>query len=202
MNTDTTGSGARRRIRIVVAAVVATLAVGASAGTAQAAPFERGHFHDVGDELLEDFCGDVDFFHTWDVSGSFTGVARGRDGLIYFRDSVRGTETFTNLDTDRTVTIRFATSTRDRQVTDNGDGTLTIVVQGSGGWRLYDGDGKLQLRDPGMIRWSFVVDHGGTPTDPSDDEFVEDLGIVKPSTGRNDTEGRDFCEDLVSVIGP
>jgi hypothetical protein len=31
----------------------------------------------------------------------------------------------------------------------------------------------------------------------SDDEFLEFLGIVKDSTGRNDLEGRNFCDDLV-----
>jgi len=41
-----------------------------------------------------------------------------------------------------------------------------------------------------------LVDHNGTPSDPSDDVFLEDLGVIKPSTGTNGTEGRDFCEDF------
>ena len=41
-----------------------------------------------------------------------------------------------------------------------------------------------------------AVDNGGTPTDPSDDEFIKDLGVVKESTGRTD----DFCVALVSVL--
>src|ERR687892_402717 len=39
------------------------------------------------------------------------------------------------------------------------------------------------------------------PTDFSDDEFIADLGLVKGSTGRNDTQGRDFCEDIHTFIG-
>jgi len=39
------------------------------------------------------------------------------------------------------------------------------------------------------------VDDGGTPTDPYDDVFIADLGVVK-ETGRSDTSGRDFCEDF------
>ena len=53
------------------------------------------------------------------------------------------------------------------------------------------------MADPGQIRFSFLVDANGTPTDPSDDTFIADLGPVKDSTGRNDTQDRDFCEDLV-----
>jgi hypothetical protein len=37
---------------------------------------------------------------------------------------------------------------------------------------------------------------GGTPTDPSDDEFLEFLGVVKESTGRSD----DFCEAAVPLL--
>jgi hypothetical protein len=40
-----------------------------------------------------------------------------------------------------------------------------------------------------------VVDHGGTPTDPSDDEFL-DFRLVKESTGRTD----DFCAAVVPVL--
>jgi hypothetical protein len=44
-----------------------------------------------------------------------------------------------------------------------------------------------------------MVDHGGTPEDPFDDVEIEGtFEIVRESTGRNDTQGRDFCEDLVT----
>jgi hypothetical protein len=52
------------------------------------------------------------------------------------------------------------------------------------------------FRNPGQVRFELLVDHGGTPSDPSDDEFLEFLGVVKGSTGRNDLEGRNFCDDL------
>jgi hypothetical protein len=71
----------------------------------------------------------------------------------------------------------------------------------TGGTRLYGPDGKVVLRDPGQIRFAFLIDHGGTPADPTDDVFLEDLGLVKGSTGRNDTEGRDFCADIHEFIG-
>jgi hypothetical protein len=52
----------------------------------------------------------------------------------------------------------------------------------------------------GMFRFEFLVDHGGTPTDPSDDEELEFVGVVKEA-GRADTANRDFCEDIHEFIG-
>lgn len=67
----------------------------------------------------------------------------------------------------------------------------------TGNEKWYGPDGKVLFRNPGQVRFEILIDHGGTPGDPSDDEFLEFLGIVKDSTGRNDLEGRDFCDDLV-----
>ncbi len=53
----------------------------------------------------------------------------------------------------------------------------------------------MTLRE-GTVRWALLIDHGGTPLDPSDDEVIEDLGVTRPSTGRNETDGRDFCADF------
>jgi hypothetical protein len=78
----------------------------------------------------------------------------------------------------------------------NGDGTLTILILATGNDVLYGPDGKAIGRNPGQIRFEILVDHGGTPTDPSDDEFLANLGAVKGSTGRSD----DFCEAAVPAL--
>lgn len=80
-------------------------------------------------------------------------------------------------------------------MTDNGDGTLTILVQLMGNATLY-ADGKAIGKDSGQVRIEILIDHGGTPADPSDDEFVADLGVVKEPTGRND----DFCATVVPAL--
>ena len=41
-----------------------------------------------------------------------------------------------------------------------------------------------------------MVDHGGTPADPSDDVELEFLGEVKGSTGRTD----DYCAAALPVL--
>jgi hypothetical protein len=39
---------------------------------------------------------------------------------------------------------------------------------------------------------------GRGPSDPAHDVFIDDsFRVIRPSTGRNDTDGRDFCADLV-----
>jgi len=195
ITTDSPRRG-RRPKRWAAGAIASGVAL-VAAGSAGAAPLEHGSFHDEGTETVEDFCGDLDMIHSWDISGTFLGVARGANKLIRFQDSVRGTDVWTNTETGKSFTQIWSASTRDLKVTDNGDGTLTILIQGSGGARWYDGDGKLVLRDPGLIRFEILVDHNGTPSDPFDDEFIESLGVVKGSTGLNETEGRDFCDDII-----
>jgi hypothetical protein len=64
-----------------------------------------------------------------------------------------------------------------------GDGTLTILVMATGNETVYTPDGKALYRNPGQIRFEILIDHGRTPTNPSDDEFLEFLGLVKGSTG-------------------
>ena len=82
-------------------------------------------------------------------------------------------------------------------VTLKDDNTLEGINLGDSGFAVIR-DGKLVLRDPGLIRFEFLVDHNGTPSDPSDDVEVPDsFAIVKGSTGLNETEGRDFCEDIL-----
>ena len=85
---------------------------------------------------------------------------------------------------------------KDLRVTDNGDGTLTILILATGNTVHYGEDGKAIAWNPGQQRIEILVDHGGTPTDPSDDEFLEFLGVVKESTGRSD----DFCEAAVPIL--
>jgi hypothetical protein len=41
-----------------------------------------------------------------------------------------------------------------------------------------------------------LIDHKGTPTDPTDDEVVAFLGVVKESRGRSD----DFCAAAVAAL--
>jgi hypothetical protein len=184
--------------RLGLAAGLAMVASMTLAGGASAQPIEHTDFHDEFTVIINDFC---------DVSGltvQLDGVEDGRflfnphgpDGLAYGHVNVRFTNVYTNVDNGNTVTEVGNVVDKDLRVTDNGDGTLTILVVVTGNETLFGPDGKALARNPGQTRFEILIDHGGTPTDPSDDEFLEDLGVVKGSTGRTD----DACAAIVPVL--
>lgn len=185
------------RNSILCALVTAALLL--TATPAVGAPIAKGHFHDVVTEHIDDLCG-VEGQLDRDASGSFLFNARGQDKVGYFRESLRETLVWTNLETGKSFTEVFTAASRDAEVSDNGDGTLTILVRASGGYHSFDSDGKLFLRDPGTTWILLLIDEGGTPDDPLDDVLTV-LNTVKESTGLNELEGHDFCEDFLAVTG-
>jgi hypothetical protein len=159
------------------------------------APISNEHVHESVSEVIDDFCGDMAVLYENEADVHVISTSRGPDGLVYFAANVRSVETFTNLATDKTFTIERTFLDKDQRVTDNGDGTLTILIKSPGQATAYGPDGARLFLDAGAVWFEILVDHGGTPTDPSDDEFLAFLGVVK-GTGRADTEFRNFCEDF------
>jgi hypothetical protein len=189
---------ATRLFRTLGVAAGLTVASIALAGAASAKPLVHGEFHDETTDIVEDFC---------DVPGLTVQVDRvfdvrllvnphGPDGLTYGVEHQTFTEVWTNPANGNAFTVEFMWLSKDLRVTDNGDGTLTILVLVTGNVVAYGPDGKAIYRDPGQFRFEFVVDDAGTPTDPGDDEFLEFLGLVKEPTGRTD----DFCAATVPVL--
>jgi len=158
---------------------------------------ESNTIHEEYTFTAEDWCDveglDVLVSGTHDVK--YHAVSQGKDGLVHFggRDYVDETHTANG------VTTRFVLNSpsRDLKVTDNGDGTLTIEVLATGNATLYGPSGKAIARNPGQVRFRFDVDHGGTPTDPSDDTEIEgSFEQIKGSTGRSD----DFCVPEIDLF--
>lgn len=170
----------------------------AGATAASATQLVREPIHEEETFVIENFC-DVDGLTVEDVfvfDGRVQAVPHGRDRLAYFLERGKVTQVFTNLANDKSITSVARFIEKDLRVTDNGDGTLTILVLSTGNGVLYGADGKAIARNPGQVRFEILVDHAGTPTEPSDDEFLADLGEVKSSTGRTD----DFCEAAVPAL--
>jgi hypothetical protein len=189
------------RHRVMMAGGVVLLVLAATIGPALAKPLERVHFHDSSSEVVEGFCDSLTVRSDFAADGTFLLNPHGPDGLAYGSEKTHGTQSLTNLANDKTITSVFDVITKDLKVTDNGDGTLTILVMATGGERWYGPDGQFLFNNPGQIRYEILIDDGGTPTDPSDDEFLEFLGLVKGSTGRNDITAENFCDQILSVIG-
>jgi hypothetical protein len=69
-----------------------------------------------------------------------------------------------------------------------------IIQLSTGNATVYDSTGKAIGRNPGQVRFEFVVDHNGTPDFPDDILLSETL--VEGSMGRSD----DFCEVVVPAL--
>jgi len=185
--------------RIVgVAATVVAAASWLMTDVTAAAPPDHGEFHDEFSFTVTDFCemSGLTVHIGGAVDGGFLVKPQGHDGLIHFMDHLHVSRVLTNVDTGDSISDDERTVVKDLKVVDNGDGTLTITVLATGNFVLYDADGKAIARNPGQSRFQFIVDHGGTPADPSDDVELEDLGLIKGSTGRSD----DFCAAAVAAL--
>ena len=176
---------------LAAASALALLGVGAI--PASAAVIVHEHFVDSGSEPFT-FCPGITAEVSWNDRVHELIRSKGKHGLVYFKANVHGTTVFTNLDTGGTYTNTYNFVDRDLKVVDNGDGTLTITIASSGSFKWFDADGNRVLKGSGAFRAQLTVDHGGTPTDPSDDVEL-DFVIVKEA-GMDQTLGRDFCEDL------
>jgi len=185
---------------LAVAAAVFAGTLLAGAPLAGAAPLEHEHFHEETVEVTTTECPGLTLRIHDVVDGSFLFLPHGPDGLAYGGDHVRGTTTITNLATGKTVTIEYVFNTRDLHVTDNGDGTLTIEAISRGRAQSFGADGERLFLDAGLTGFALLIDHAGTPTDPTDDEFLEFLGI-STQVGRQDTADRDFCADMAELTG-
>ncbi|MDP9491036.1 MAG: hypothetical protein M3P42_02360 [Actinomycetota bacterium] len=183
-----------RFVAILALGVMAAVMLVAVAGAGQ--PI-RETIH-VEEEFVEaDFCGapglTVNFRRVADLR--IRSAPRGKGGLLYFAQHVTRTDVVTNLANGRSVSAFFRVLEKDLRVTDNGDGTLTIRVLATGNAVMYGSDGRPIARDPGQVRFEVLIDHGGTPNDPTDDELL-DFRLVKDSTGRSD----DFCAAAVRAL--
>jgi hypothetical protein len=147
-----------------------------------------------------DWCPDVPFdvLYTEDASGTFRFVQHG-DSNYYGGSSVTSNFSWTNVETGAMLSATRHGSDRDMLVTDNGDGTVTIDVQFTGPTTYYDDDGNRLFIDVGRTTATIVIDTNGTPSDPSDDEFVDFLGA--DTKGHFETADRDFCADIMEFIG-
>jgi hypothetical protein len=181
----------------------AILALGATAAVMLATAATAGQvfrvtIHDEGTIVLDEICDvpglTVELAFVVDLSVLV--VPHGPDGLAYFLQHGTVSEMFTSMANGKSVTSVANVIEKDLRVTDNGDGTQTVLILATGNAVLYGDDGKAIARNPGQIRFELLFDDGGTPTDPSDDEFLADLGLVKGSTGRSD----DFCEAAVQAL--
>ena len=179
-------------------AVLALGILGAGLGTAPAvaAPGDWETEHSEWGETTEDTCG-IEGLTVQDVGSGDSRirfVARGADDLQHFESYSVDTDVYTNLANDRSVSVVENRYGRDVTVTDNGDGTLTVIELFSGHKTVYDADGNVLERAAGSVMVELVWDHAGTPADRDDDEFVSFRFL------RSSGDQLDFCDDVIPAL--
>jgi hypothetical protein len=138
------------------------------AGNTSAKVLERDSFHDEFSERVRNFC-DVSGLtvrQDFTIDGRFAIKSRGSQQLPYFQQHGRVRVVTTNVATGEFVTEVSRTLEKDLHITNNGDGTLTILVLATGNAVVYDENGKAIARNPGQVRFELLIDHGGTPRTP------------------------------------
>jgi hypothetical protein len=182
---------------LVTASAVALAAFVMAATQVEAGPLEHDHYSDVNVEVIEDYCDlpgfpDLTVLREQRFDGQILVQSRGPDGLVYAADHLRFVTVRTNLANGKTLTTEGHYNTTDQKVIDNGDGTLTIRSAITGSDHSYDTAGSFVHRIAGQGVFEALFDHHGTPTDRSDDEFLEFLGFTK--LVGHDSDSRDFCQ--------
>jgi len=178
---------------------VIALLFGVNLSPASAEQIAQFQYHDEDHEVIENFCDAPGLTVQYDfvADGTFVGTRRGSDGLGYLTLTEHSTTTLTNVDTGKSLHDEFNAAQRYLTVTDNGDGTLTIVFVYTGGERWYGSGPQFLFTNPGQVWVEIVIPDNGTPGDPSDDGDPISATVVKGSTGRNDPID---CPQIVSYL--
>jgi hypothetical protein len=160
--------------------------VAAAVVPSSAAPVVHERFTESFSEVVDDFCDEITARIDEQATGTFLLNARGPDGLLYGQATVRRTLSFTNVANGKTFTWVSSFVDKDLKVTDNGDGTFTLITQFAGGTRSYGPDGNFLGAEGEASRAEILVDENG--------EFLDFLGVVKG-------EAVDACPKVLEQIG-
>ena len=189
--------GVRSVALTVVAAIGAATVIGPA--TAAASPYEQLRFDEQGSQVVKKYCGDqrvrIDFHDQGVIVGRETGPNR----LLRYTQSHHGGLTITNLATGLAFTFTWNYLNQDVAVTDNGDGTLTLLSQVPGPESIYGPDGQLLNTSGGTIRYLTVFDTGGTLNDLDDDVVLSET-VVSSHGGKPQGEF-DYCASFRSLTG-
>lgn len=179
------------------AALIGMPALIAAALVAVPAPAQaRDGEHYTVEFVNADFCGLLSVRVVED--GDLHWIGRPADGDAQsFTVWSQGTVTVTSLTNGRVVSMAWHKADRDVRVSDNGDGTRTLSAMNSRLETWVGPDGEV-LKNRGVHFWELVVSDGGTPGDPFDDFWVEELGFRE--VGNWDLSSN-LCEQMIAWLG-
>ena len=177
---------------LLVSATLVFAGIATSMSAAQAKPVDRWTFDDQQEFVEEGFCGDQTVHIETGQSGGGVGRVKGRDRDVVYTVRFHGEATITNLATGRAFYLEWDYIDQEARVTYNGDGTNSVFGNSAGSERTRGPDGQLLDTKSGLTKWMVLLDDGGTPRDPSDDEFID---ITFFSGPRYEA----FCDDFIAL---
>lgn len=193
---------ASRRVGLWAALAVTSLgAVALTLGVSVslAAPIEQTRFDEQSSRIVDGYCGDLRVQIDFHDRGVVVARPAGKERLIRYTASHHGGSTITNLATGRAFTFVWNYLEQDIKVTDNGNGTFSILSQIPGPEKIYGPDRQLLSTSGGTMRLLTIIDFAGTPLDPSDDRFVSQTLVS--SNGGKPQPDLDYCDSFHTLTG-
>ena len=191
----------RRRGAGVTASVLVLLGLTSTAAAADPPVTEhnRGTASHVEQDIGECLSVPFPIGHAARYNARYQEFRRGADGLQYVSFRLSSTDTITNLDTG--VSLRSTTVLREKDVriTDEGDGTLSIVVLLIGTTTYHEPSGALIGVDATKRTLEVVVDHAGTPDDWGDDVVLSEA--LSDPVGASTLGGASLCDIALEYLG-
>jgi len=188
-----------RRLAPSTLAALALVAGGATSASADQPTI--GHAHGSAEHIEQEIgaCLDLEFplHHLTTFNAHFTSQVR--DGIFVARTLVSSRSTYTNLATGVSLTAVSHFRDMDQHVVDNGDGTLTVRFRSAVNEAYHSPAGALVAKVVRNQTIEIVLDHGGTPEDPSDDVVVSET--MSEPHGVDSLEGRSDCDIAAELLG-
>lgn len=200
----TTPPSRRRRRTLAVACGAILAAVGMpsapalAAGPVAASSHFRVGFEHVEQEIGE--CLDVAFriHHAGRTNAVLQERTRGSGGPVHFSLRYNSDDVYTNLDTTESFTAREVVRDADTRVTENADGTLTVVYSAMATTTVHTPSGALLGVDAGRVTGTVVLDLMD-PQDPEDDVVVSEE--LSEHVGVSRLGGFDLCSLAETLLG-
>lgn len=180
-----------------------TLAAGlALAAPAGATVVDHTHFSGSQPPTAEDdFCG-ITVLHGYEYHGVAT-IRAGKGDLAgaFFGGSVSTyTDTFTDPDTGRTVTISGHSNVRDVKATHlSGSIFQFVTIEAGAPFTMTADDGTVLFRDRGAIRQTYTFDTGGDDVPGGTYLDPVDLRVSGPHPGFDATDD-EFCAAALGAL--
>ncbi len=191
---------ASRRFGLWAALAVTVVgAVGLTSGVSLAAPIEQGRFDEQSSWIVRRYCGDLRVQIDFHDQGVFVGRPAGTELFLRYTVSHHGESTHTNLATGRAFTFVWNYLEQEIKVTDNGDGTVSVLSQLPGPETIYGPDGQLVSTNGGTMRLLTILDLAGTRLDPTDDQVVSQT-LVSANGGKPQPD-TSYCDSFHTLTG-